>query len=97
MLNGRYNNRKRGDKQVSYGIPARENALSPDMKIILLSDLHLGALRSEKNHAKIVREINASKPDLVCPAGLPKRALNGMLPNAKRDREGGNNIFHKKY
>lgn len=40
-----------------------------DMTIVLISDIHLGAVGSEKRLSKIVDEINALSPDLVCIAG----------------------------
>jgi predicted MPP superfamily phosphohydrolase len=54
---------------VSYDIQTKENSLQEDMNIVLVSDLHLGAVNSEKNLSKIVQGINDLKPDLVCIAG----------------------------
>ena len=53
-------------KQKSYDItvPGAE-----DMTVVLISDLHLGAVGSEKRIPKIVEKINALNPDLVCIAG----------------------------
>lgn len=45
------------------------NNSSSKMKIVLVSDLHLGATHSEKRLPKIVETINAQNPDLVCIAG----------------------------
>ena len=39
------------------------------MKIVLISDLHLGAVNSERNLEKVVRRVNSLKPDIVCIAG----------------------------
>jgi predicted MPP superfamily phosphohydrolase len=44
-------------------------SLPKGMKIVMASDLHLGAAGSEKRLLKIVDAINAQKPDLVCLAG----------------------------
>ena len=44
-------------------------SLPKGMKIVLASDLHLGAAGSEKRLLKIIDAINAQKPDLVCLAG----------------------------
>lgn len=40
-----------------------------DMTIVLISDVHLGAVGSEKRLPEIVERINALEPDLVCIAG----------------------------
>ena len=56
-------------KQVSYEIKLKDKELSPGMKIILVSDLHLGAVNSEKNLERVIQEINKINPDLVCLAG----------------------------
>lgn len=40
-----------------------------DMTIVLISDVHLGAVGSEKRLPEIVEKINALEPDLVCIAG----------------------------
>jgi len=55
-------------KFVSYDIQAK-TPLPADIKIVLVSDLHLGAVNSEKNLSKIVRGINNLEPDIVCIAG----------------------------
>ena len=39
------------------------------MKIVLISDLHLGAVNSEKRLENIVKNINNLEPDIVCIAG----------------------------
>jgi len=55
---------------VTYQIPlehcTREMA---EMNIVLISDLHLGAVGSENRLEDIVRRINALEPDLLCIAG----------------------------
>lgn len=56
-------------KHVSYEIQLKEPALPEGMKIILISDLHLGAVNSEKRLKSIVEEINKLEPDLVTIAG----------------------------
>jgi hypothetical protein len=56
-------------KHVSYDVQTKETTLSDGMKIILISDLHLGAVNSEKRLESIVQKINKLKPDLVCIAG----------------------------
>ena len=56
-------------KYVSYDIQAQEKSLSDDMKIVLISDLHLGAVNSENKLAEIVQGINDLQPDIVCIAG----------------------------
>ncbi len=56
-------------KHVSYDIQMRETTLANDMKIVLISDLHLGAVNSEKLLPEIVQGINDLQPDIVCIAG----------------------------
>jgi len=66
VVYGRYNANQ--IKFVSYDIQTKKS-LPADMKIVLVSDLHLGAVNSEKNLSKIVRGINNLEPDIVCIAG----------------------------
>jgi predicted MPP superfamily phosphohydrolase len=66
VLYGAYNANQ--IKHVSYELQMKE-PLSGGMKIVLISDLHLGAINSEKRLGRMVREINDLKPDLVCITG----------------------------
>ncbi|MBQ7097515.1 MAG: metallophosphoesterase [Clostridia bacterium] len=54
---------------VSYDIPLEENRLDGEMNVVLISDLHLGALGSESKLINAVEKINELKPDMVCIAG----------------------------
>lgn len=54
---------------VPYQVNVPGKADVSDMNIILISDLHLGSLRSEERLPQIVAEINTLKPDLICIAG----------------------------
>jgi len=56
-------------KHVSYDVQLSGHTVASEMKIALISDLHLGATNNEKNLEKIVRGINNTKPDVVCIAG----------------------------
>lgn len=56
-------------QHVSYEIKVENKTDISDMNIILISDLHLGSLRSEERLPQIVSEINALKPDIICIAG----------------------------
>lgn len=56
-------------KNVSYDIQTKETTLSSGLKIVLISDLHLGAVNSEKRLESIVKNINRLEPDIVCIAG----------------------------
>ena len=56
-------------RQVSYDIKIKETTMTENLKIVLISDLHLGAVNSEKNLEKIVQGINNLEPDIVCIAG----------------------------
>ena len=66
VVYGRYNASQ--IRFVSYDIQAKKT-LPAEIKIVLVSDLHLGAINSEKNLSKIVRGINGLEPDIVCIAG----------------------------
>lgn len=55
---------------VSYDVRLQEGKKDISaMHVVMISDLHLGAVGSEGRLEKIVDEINALKPDLVCIAG----------------------------
>jgi predicted MPP superfamily phosphohydrolase len=56
-------------KQVSYSIKLKENTTAKGMKIVLISDIHLGAIKSEERLEDMVAKINALEPDLICVAG----------------------------
>lgn len=56
-------------EHVSYEISLQDKTDISDMTVVMISDLHLGAVGSEERLEKIVEEINASKPDIVCIAG----------------------------
>ena len=63
------------------------NASLNDMRIVLISDLHLGDVNSERNLDRVVQYINSLNPDIVCIVGdifnddfrlirNPERAIN---------------------
>ena len=54
---------------VSYEIQLQEKKDISDLNVVLISDLHLGAVGSEGRLEKVVAEINAKQPDVVCIAG----------------------------
>jgi predicted MPP superfamily phosphohydrolase len=54
---------------VSYNVQTKKSISVDEMKIVLLSDLHLGTGNTEKNLPKIVQGINNLKPDIVCITG----------------------------
>ena len=56
-------------KHVSYDVSLSTSKTTSEMNIVMISDLHLGAIGSEGRLEKIVQEINAQKPDIVCIAG----------------------------
>lgn len=56
-------------REVSYDIALSAGGLPSGMKLVLVSDIHLGAAGSEERLTGIVRKINALEPDLVCVAG----------------------------
>lgn len=56
-------------KHISYEICLENKTDISDINLVLLSDLHLGAVGSEERLEEIVSEINSLKPDIVCIAG----------------------------
>jgi uncharacterized protein len=57
-------------KITSYNVKLNDNKSLPGgMKIVLASDLHIGAAGSERRLPKIIDAINSQKPDLICLAG----------------------------
>lgn len=56
-------------KEVSYEVQIEKEKLQEDMNIVLISDIHLGAVGSEQRLEKIVKKINSLTPDIVCIAG----------------------------
>lgn len=56
-------------KHVSYDIQLTDGEFASEMHIVMISDLHLGAERSERRLENIVKEINAAEPELVLIAG----------------------------
>lgn len=56
-------------KNVSYDIQIKGDRLPKDIHIVLISDLHLGAINSEKRIKSIVENINSLEPDIVTIAG----------------------------
>ena len=53
----------------SYEVTSGKITDGREWNIVLVSDLHIGAVKSEKRLQRLVEEINASEPDLVCIAG----------------------------
>ena len=56
-------------RHVTYDISFGKDTLAEEMKLVLISDLHLGAVGSEVRLTEIVNEINRLQPDLVCISG----------------------------
>ena len=56
-------------KHVTYEVPLINKTDISDINMVLISDLHLGAVGSESRLERIVEEINALQPDVVCIAG----------------------------
>ncbi len=54
---------------VSYEIFLEDKADISDLNVVLISDLHLGAVHSESRLNKIVEKVNSLKPDVICIAG----------------------------
>lgn len=56
-------------QHISYEIEVEGKRDVSDLNIVLISDLHLGAMGSESRLEEIVGEINSLNPDVVCIAG----------------------------
>jgi predicted MPP superfamily phosphohydrolase len=67
VIYGKYNTNQL--QYVSYDIQTKKTALPGELKIVLISDLHLGTGNSERNLSDIVKGINNLEPDIVCIAG----------------------------
>lgn len=52
-----------------YNIELNNKLIGKSMKVVLISDVHLGAAGSERKLPKIVKRVNSEKPDLICIAG----------------------------
>lgn len=56
-------------KQVSYEIDIEGKPFTGEINMVLISDLHLGAVGSESRLEDVVAAINALNPDIVCITG----------------------------
>lgn len=56
-------------KTVAYEVDSYAQSLPEKMKIVLLSDLHLGAVGGEKRLPEILKKVQAEEPDLVLISG----------------------------
>lgn len=54
---------------VTYDIQLQGKQDISDVKVVLISDLHLGAIGSEERLENVVEELNAQQPDIICIAG----------------------------
>lgn len=54
---------------ISYEIQLQNKADISDLNMVMISDLHLGAVGSESQLETIVSELNTLNPDIVCIAG----------------------------
>lgn len=67
-------------KVKTYQIPLLER----DMNLVLLSDLHIGAVGSESRISKIVDQINLLEPDIVCISGDVFDNFFGSIRNPEK-------------
>lgn len=56
-------------QEKAYTIITKDRVTSPDMKIVMVSDVHLGAVQSERRLEEMVQRINAQNPDVVTIVG----------------------------
>lgn len=71
-------------KHVSYSVSFEEKTAASGMKLVLISDLHLGAVNSENRLKRIVDEINQLNPDLVCIPGDIFNDYFGSIQDPKK-------------
>ena len=64
---GRYNANQ--IKHTAYTIQLSEPSPASGINLVMISDLHLGAVNSENNLVDIVERINDLEPDIVCVVG----------------------------
>lgn len=74
-------------KYTSYNIEMKKTLSEGELKIVLISDLHLGSIRSEKLLHDIVHGINNLKPDIVCMAGDIFNDNYNLIRNPERAEE----------
>jgi len=74
-------------KEVQYRIDLEDGKLDAPMKIVMVSDLHLGAVGSESRIGELVRRINAMEPDLIAMPGDIFNDDFGRIQNPERIRE----------
>lgn len=55
--------------RATYSIAIEHKKDLSDLNLVMISDLHLGAIGSEKRLQAVVEEINAQNPDIICIAG----------------------------
>jgi len=56
-------------REVRYEVKLQAPAIASPLKIVMISDLHLGAVRSESRLEEIVGRINRMRPDLIVMPG----------------------------
>jgi len=74
-------------KHTSYNIQIEKTSFEGEFKIVLISDLHLGSIKSEKLLHDIVHGINSLKPDIVCIAGDIFNDNYNLIRNPERAEE----------
>lgn len=67
-------------RTVAYNIKTNKSKSDIKMKIVMISDLHLGSVNSERNLEKIVQGVNELDPDIVC---LPGDIFNDDFKSIK--------------
>lgn len=74
-------------KHTAYNIQIEKTSFEGEFKIVLISDLHLGSIKSEKLLHDIVHGINSLKPDIVCIAGDIFNDNYNLIRNPERAEE----------
>lgn len=71
-------------EHVTYAVKTVNNPIVKEVNMVLISDLHLGAVDSEKRLKKAVQKINGLAPDIVCIAGDIFDSDYYAIPNPER-------------
>lgn len=74
-------------KEVAYDVKLSDAGDAKGLKIVLISDVHLGAVKSENRLEEIVQKINAKNPDIVAIAGDLFNDDYTSLKNTERAKE----------
>lgn len=70
--------------EVTYSVDLKDKASAAGVKLVFISDLHIGAVNSEKRLNDIVSKINNLEPDIVCIVGDIFNDYYGAIQNPEQ-------------